>query len=550
MKKLVFLLALSLILSVPVFAVTVTVSTTGGAGEFNSIQYAIVSCLTNPDSPDVINILDNGPYFEALDIGTSGFDLTIQGVSGSRPVIVASMTSATTGPFGNRNTAIDILVDMSTTVIKDIVLIPDTTAAPYKGIAINQYTALSQYTVALINVVIAGNDGSAHPVTMDGRTVVSAATTFTGQAIDVGSASNPGHISLEKVIVSRATNYTGDGAVRVLLDGVVADRASVYFGPGCVFSYNPLDGIYFGTSNYCDATFSGTSTDPIIITNNARWGIWDLNNVGNAAVNKLDWVIIANNGSMGYRVSGTSNPLNVTMTNCTFANNAISASTAQIDLSAAAVAMNINATNVIFAGNGNLNTSRANTIILGSGSLTINNSAIVLKGAYSLNTMAIDTATGVIGTVTPTSITNRNPIFWSLDPANAKFAKVGNAFYATAGPASGPLTGGGQFELNTGIVSVAPSIALVSLSGTQTFYSSGGTPPYIWASSSTAIGTIDSASGLFTALSLGTTIISATDFDGNVGTATVSVIATNAPMFAEPQAVVIQRMVPFGELFE
>jgi hypothetical protein len=546
--KILVLLAISLLLCVPVFSVTVTVSTTGGTGMFNSIQYAIVSCLTNPDSPDVINILDNGPYFEALDIGTSDFDLTIQGSSGSRPVLVASLTNATSGPFGNRSNAVDIYVNRSTTVIKDIIIIADTTAAPYRGISIYPFTsAISQYTVALINVVVTGNDGTNQPVTMDGKTVVSAATTFYGQAIDIGSAGNPAHISLEKVIVSRATNYTGDGAIRILLDGIVSDRSSVDIGPGCVFSYNPLDGIYFGSSSYCDGTFSGTSTDPVIITNNARWGIWDYNNSGNSAIKSLNWVIVTNNGSMGYRVSGSSNQPTVTMTNCTFANNALSASTAQLDLSGAGVAMNINATNVIIAGNGSLDTSRLNTVILGdTKTLTINNSAIVLSGTYSLNTMAIDTATGVIGTVVPTAVTNRDPLFWSLNPSDTKFAKVGSVLYATAGLAGAPLTGGGQFELNTEVLSVIPPIANVAVGATRTFTASGGTAPYAWTSSDTTVGTIDSGSGLFTGIAAGATTITATDSEGFTGTATVNVVVTSAPLMIDPTQ---GKIVPFAELY-
>ncbi|MFB3896102.1 MAG: hypothetical protein ACE14V_07355 [bacterium] len=441
------------VLVVSGYTVSLTVSTTGGAGDFNSIQYAINSCLTNPDTPDVITILDNGPYFEALDIGTAGFDLTIQGGSGIRPVIVASITSATTGPLGNRNQVIDILGDQCTTVIKDLVLIPDTTAPAGKGINIAPYSTLSQFSVALINMVIAGNNGSNQPVTMDGRTVASAATTFTLQGIDVASALKPGHISLQKVIVSRATYYVdGNSGLRVLLDGNPTDRSSVDIGAGCVFTYLPQDGVYFGASTCCDGTFSGTSTEPIIISNNARWGIWDYNNAGKSAVNKLDWVIITNNASMGYRVSGSSNQPSVTMTNCTFANNALSTNTAQIDFSVT-TSTNFTAYNVIFAGNSLMTSTRANTVINGSGasSLTINTCALVITGlagatpTYSLSTMVSANGVVGVGTFTQNGGINENPDFASLDLTSADFVAVRNPHFATVGPNGGPLTGGGKY---------------------------------------------------------------------------------------------------------
>lgn len=446
------ILSFLVMLIVSGYAVSVTVSTTGGTGDFNSIQYAIVSCLTNPDTPDVITILDNGPYFEALDIGTSGFDLTIQGNGVSRPVIVASLTSATTGPFGNRTNAIDLWVDVCTTVIKDIVLIPPVTNPAAKGIAIYPFSTLSGYTVALINVVVAGNDGTDQPVSMDGLNVVAAATTFTSQAIDLGSSSAPGHLSMEKVILSRATRGA-NASLRVLMDGTVSDRGSVYIGPGCVFSYNPADdGVYFGTSNYCDGTLSGTSTEPIIISNNGRYGIYDYNNVGNAAVNMLNWVIVTNNGNVGYRITGTSNPAMVTMTNCTFANNALSVSTAQIDFSVA-TATNIIANNVIFAGNDTLDATRANSIINGSGasSLTLNTCALALTGlggatpTYALNTIVSANAVVGVGSFTQNGGINENPAFKSLDLTSSDFVAVRNIHYATAGPNGDPLTGAGRY---------------------------------------------------------------------------------------------------------
>ncbi len=441
MKRLViFLSVLLLVCSSPLWAVTLTVSTAGGTGDFNSIQLAINSCLSNPDLPDVINILDDGPYYEALDIGTSGFDLTIQGNSGSRPVVVVSATNANGGAFGASNRAFDLRVDASTTMIKDLVIIPDVADPPAKGISIYPWSTLSNYYVTLDNVVITANDGSDGPVTMDGLTLVSDATTFTDDVIDLASSSNPGHVVLNKVICSKATLGANDG-LRVLMDGVSGSRASVDVGPGCVFSYIPEYGIYFGTSNYLSASISGTSTSPVIVTNNGKWGIWDYNNVGNSAITTLNWVIVANNTDIGYRISGTSNPANISMTNCTFANNGKSA----IDASPGTGPITITASNVIIAGNGNFDGLTTNNINIGAHTLNASNSAVVLTGTYSLDTNT--DADGVVGsgTYTPTAVTNANPYFASLDPANANFLSVQNDTYQTAGPGGTPLTGAGKF---------------------------------------------------------------------------------------------------------
>jgi hypothetical protein len=454
------ILSFMVILVVSGAAVSVTVSTTGGTGDFNSIQFAINSCLTNPDAPDVITILDNGPYFEALDIGTAGFDLTIQGGTGIRPVLVASSTNAISGPFGSRNYGIDIMTDFSTTVLKDIILIPDTTISnvPSSAMYITQYGTLSQYSVALINVVVTGNNGNNEPMTTDGRHLVSSAITtlFTGPVINVRSnTANPSFLSLEKVILSLANKYVdGNGGLYCLQDGFSGNRASTFVGPGCVFSYLPQDGIYFGTTNYMDATLSGTSTEPIIISNNARWGIWDYNGTGKSAIKGLNWVIVTNNGSMGYRVSGNSNQPTVTMANCTFANNALSTNTAQIDFSAT-TCTNFTAYNVIFAGNGTLTTTRANMIINGNNAvtspLTLNTCALVLTGlggatpTYALNTIVSANGVVGVGTFTQNGGINENPDFASLDLTSADFVAVRNPNYATVGPDGGPLTGAGKY---------------------------------------------------------------------------------------------------------
>jgi hypothetical protein len=100
------------------------------------------------------------------------------------------------------------------------------------------------------------------------------------------------------------------------------------------------------------------------------------------------------------------------------------------------------------------------------------------------------------------------------------------------------------------VVVVTPSPLNISLGNTQIFGANGGTAPYTWMSSDTAVGSIDANSGLFTALSIGSTTITATDDDGFTATAIANVVSTRAPIMVEPQSVIIQRSIQFGELYE
>lgn len=540
MKKFLTFLSLWVSFSISAFAVTVTVSTVGGPGMFNSIQLAIDSCLINPDSPDIVQILDSGPYYEALEIGSTGFYLTIEGAEGVRPLIIASQAKATLGR-SSANAAIDILVGISTTVLKDIILIPDKNDPPGKGIRIYPVTSpTGGWNVRLINIVVTGNDGNDKPATMDGLNISSVATTFTDDAIDTWSTNIPCSLYLEKVICSAATQLDNNG-IRILFDGTPANRASCIFGPGCVFSYHSQDGIYIGLSNYCDAVLSGSSTEPIIVTNNARWGIWDYNTVSYSGITSMNWVIVTNNDSCGYRLSGAGTPTTVLITNCTFANN--KAEAIRND-STSTILLDASLGNVIIAGNGNLAVAN-NAINLGSGAtLNIANSAIVKEGPYSLAT--------VIGTVSTTAVITRDPIFWSLEPASPKFAVVGSVLYSSAGPGGTPLTGGGRFELNTEVLQVSPSYATIPIGGTKVFSATGGTPPYTWTSSDTTVGVIGPTTGMFTALSVGTTIITATDSEGFTGTATAVVVPTSAPLYREKEETAVfgsERYINY-ELFD
>lgn len=81
-------------------------------------------------------------------------------------------------------------------------------------------------------------------------------------------------------------------------------------------------------------------------------------------------------------------------------------------------------------------------------------------------------------------------------------------------------TQSGQFTpLAAPTVVVSPDVAnVVRQESLQFSVTSGGTPPYQWSSSNPAVASIDPASGLLTAITRGTTMVSVTDDLGFVGT--------------------------------
>jgi hypothetical protein len=100
-----------------------------------------------------------------------------------------------------------------------------------------------------------------------------------------------------------------------------------------------------------------------------------------------------------------------------------------------------------------------------------------------------------------------------------------------------------------GQINVSPSSITLVPSQTQTFNASGGTPPYIWYSNNPTNGSIDSASGLFTALSNGTCSITVTDATGKFGWAYIVIHGTSAPIIPE-QGNIIYRRENIGDMIK
>jgi hypothetical protein len=157
-------------------------------------------------------------------------------------------------------------------------------------------------------------------------------------------------------------------------------------------------------------------------------------------------------------------------------------------------------------------------------------------------------------TVTNSNLTWTYLAATATPPVGAKYARfiLWNASTAIQPLGSDPVSWYDDvvFKDITPVVSVTPSSANISINITQIYGANGGTAPYTWTSSDTTVGEIDAHTGLFNAISVGTTTITATDDDGFTGTATATVIATNAPIMSEPQSVIILRSIQFGELYE
>ncbi|MCX7918077.1 MAG: Ig-like domain-containing protein [bacterium] len=181
---------------------------------------------------------------------------------------------------------------------------------------------------------------------------------------------------------------------------------------------------------------------------------------------------------------------------------------------------------------------------------TLNNDAVSTTGQSA--DLITPPNTSII--VTTTNVTWTYLIATATPPAGAKYARfiLWNASTAIQPPDGEAISYYDDvvFKDLPPVIEVTPASANISLGKTQIFGATGGSQPYTWTSSDTTVGSIDANSGLFTALSLGTTIITATDNDGFTGTATVVVIATKAPLSNEPPSVMFQRMIPFGELYE
>ena len=83
-------------------------------------------------------------------------------------------------------------------------------------------------------------------------------------------------------------------------------------------------------------------------------------------------------------------------------------------------------------------------------------------------------------------------------------------------------------------VNVTPATGSSNVAGTVQFQVTGGTPPFTWSVTNTAVGTINTASGLFTAVLAGSTNVVARDSVGVQGVAVVTVTAAPIALALSP----------------
>jgi hypothetical protein len=125
------------------------------------------------------------------------------------------------------------------------------------------------------------------------------------------------------------------------------------------------------------------------------------------------------------------------------------------------------------------------------------------------------------------------------DPGSSIFDVVGVAVQYNTTPELKPRH---QSDFTAGVAVSPPNDMTLNPGDTVQFTASGGTGPYTWTCSNYAVGTVNST-GLFTAgPGLGTCHVTAHDSGALTGdSGTISVIATSAPIYIEPQSMIKVR---------
>src|SRR5690606_32371216 len=217
MKRMIFLLSLAAFAAVGA-AQSVTVGSTGA--DYTSLNAAILAVGANAEAPDVITVIDEGPFLESriiINNGTSGpDDLTIQASPGLRPVMTVDNTGSST------NSAVYIRKN-GNLIFKDLVIIPSTDFTPATrefvlaaaGIEIDDDSNIAT-SVTLQNILVSSNDGNNQPVaSLDGLT----SPTFTANTV---SFRDEGIQALSTATNATRNLYMYD----VVVSGVAGDQGS------------------------------------------------------------------------------------------------------------------------------------------------------------------------------------------------------------------------------------------------------------------------------------------------------------------------------------
>jgi len=155
-------------------------------------------------------------------------------------------------------------------------------------------------------------------------------------------------------------------------------------------------------------------------------------------------------------------------------------------------------------------------------------------GAPTTGTSTYTTLSGT--SMAAPHVTGAVALILSSNPA-ASAAEVKNTILSGAdliAALAGITVSGGRLNAFNAVsgqgISISPNTATVVVADTEQFTASGGQGPYTWSLSDTTVGSIDPASGLFTAVAVGTTTVSATDDNGDVGTSGTITVVDVAPV--------------------
>lgn len=444
--------------ALPLSAQVVTVSKTGPADE-TTIQAAILSLAPGGLRDDgnrnnnVVQILDDSIYVEALLI--DGMGLTLESTGPNRPRIITSATEAASNPS---NFAVRVDTDQTVT-FRQLIFMPAVASQPDGGFTIDEFTnsGTNVYTAVFEDVLIAGNDGSDNPISLDGKTAPPPGTlTYNGPVIDFNSNPVAGvpSITFRRTVVTGA-NASGQNAIRIF-----TDNGTVSFQEGCVFSYLGGQAVRFSDALGTVATWNGTAAEPIIIHGNRGGGIVS-NNASTRPVSSMNYVALTRNshgnGDSAIVDLYAAAPAN-NWSNVTIAGNRAQEGVFPED-GPFSVSTNLNLVNCIIAGDGGEGPRGPRNMAY------VNNSAVVTAdgvafdvshGATSLNTAwqransaVEDGIDGADPVPVGVGLTWLSPDFVSLDPASPDYIAATTVEFRTLGPGGAPLTGAGAFQPST-----------------------------------------------------------------------------------------------------
>ncbi len=444
------------VLVLPAFALSqsVTVHSEAGQGDYQSISDALAAVQGDGAGPDVITILNEGPFHElGLNITGDANDnpLTIEASPGVRPIVVIQSGAFSPNPISKTGEL----------TIRDLIVIPLAGVGP-TDTAFRAFEITADIPGGIDylfeNILISSNDGNDQPVaSLDGLTDpqldpdnLGDVTSFRGNAIKMRSqpTDEVNRFILRDVVISGLVNgatTSGGFGIRGFMNG--APGSEWVIGEGCVISYNTnisgnLRGaIQPGGNEGAIDIFrvEGTEEKPVKIINNTNYyGIHITATQIEESIKDFSWMVVANNTEHGLWSQDSDEHYN--FENVTFVNNGRNA----LNLSPAYVVPHT-AVDSIFAGNGTEDAENVLSILTSEeddGSFTFTNSAVVMDGPYSFNSAMLDDPPDYL--VFENSITD-DPEFGSTDPSSAEFINVNNEAYGAAGPGGDPLRGAGEY---------------------------------------------------------------------------------------------------------